>query len=106
MHPPLRIEVPDHFHATTLRRRLSPSALAVAVDDHYEVQVELIDRNPDSRVTGALHAIDTWLLTAGLPSVQIHLDGSTYSLHAPSGSDTNGTHDDRPISAGLPASAL
>lgn len=84
MHPPLRIEIPDRSHATTLRRHLHPFGVdTVAVDGHYEIHVELIDRNPETRVTKALHAVDRWLLTADLPSVQVHLDGNTYTIHAP-----------------------
>jgi hypothetical protein len=53
------------------------------VDGYYEVQVELRDRNPESRVVNALNAIDMWLLTASLSSVHVTLDGSSYTLHAP-----------------------
>jgi hypothetical protein len=30
-----------------------------------------------------LSAIDQWLLTADIPYVQVHLDGSSYPLHPP-----------------------
>jgi len=94
MHPPLRIEVPDDLHATTLRRQLKPFGVeTIAVDGHYEVHVELIDRNPERRVTSALNAIDTWLLAAGLPSVQVHLDGNTYTIHAPTANGRSGARD-------------
>ena len=92
MHPPLRIEVPDDLNATTLRRELKPFGVEIiAVDGHYEVQVELIDRNPEQRVTSALNAIDAWLVTAGLPSIQLHLDGDTYTIHAPPAHGRNGS---------------
>ena len=94
MHPPLRIQVPDDLHATTLRRQLKPFGVeTIAVDGHYEVHVELIDRNPERRVTSALNAIDTWLLAAGLPSVQVHLDGNTYTIHAPTANGRSGARD-------------
>ena len=94
MHPPLRIEVPDELHATTLSRQLQPFGVdTIAVDGRYEVQVELIARNPERRVTSALNAIDTWMLTAGLPSVQVHLDGTAYTIHAPTADDRNGASD-------------
>ncbi len=68
MHPPLRIEVPDAEHATTLRRHLQPFGFeTVAVNGHYEVCVELIARNPDRRITAVLNAVDLWLLTAAVP---------------------------------------
>jgi hypothetical protein len=88
MRPPLRIEVPDEAHAEMLRRHLQPFDVeTVAVDGYYEVQVELRDRNPQSRIVNALNAIDMWLLTAGLPSVQVHLDDSSYTLQAPRAHD-------------------
>lgn len=84
MHPPLRIEVPDEAHAERLRGYLQTFDVeTVAVDGHWEVRVGLFDRNPERRVVTALSAIDAWLSTAGVSSVQIHLDGSSYTLHAP-----------------------
>jgi hypothetical protein len=83
MHPPLRVEVPDETQAAALRRLLQPYGVeAVAVNGHFEVRIELIDRNPESRVVDALNAIDRWLLTAGIPFVRVHVDGSSYTLHA------------------------
>ena len=49
----------------------------------FEVRIDLLDRNPEVRVVDALNTIDRWLLTAGLPFVRVHLDGSSYTLHAP-----------------------
>jgi hypothetical protein len=84
MHPPLRIELPDEAHATALRRQLQPFDVETfAVNGHFEVRIELLDRNPERRVTDALNAIDLWLLSVDLPYVRVHLDGSTYTLHAP-----------------------
>lgn len=47
------------------------------------MQIHLSQRNPESRVVSVLNAIDAWLLTAGVPSVRVHLEGHTYTLHAP-----------------------
>ena len=83
-HQPLRIEVPDEAHAAELRRRLQPFDVeTVAVDGRVEVRIELLDLNPESRVVNVLNAIDGWLPAAGLEFVRVHLDGSTYTLHAP-----------------------
>ncbi len=83
-HQPLRIEVPDETHAAGLRRRLQPLDVeTVDVDGRVEVRIELVDRNPENRVADVLSAIDSWLPTAGLAFVRVHLDGSTYTLHAP-----------------------
>ena len=84
MQPPLRIEVQDESHAESLRQHLQPFDVeTVVVDGFYEVQVELSDRNSESRVVNALNAIDMWLLTAGLSSVRVNLGDSSYTLHAP-----------------------
>lgn len=84
MHEPLRIEVPDEAHAAGLRRQLQPFEVeTVDVDGHVEVRIELLDRNPEGRVVDVLNAIDGWLPTAGLTFVRVHLDGSTYTVHAP-----------------------
>ena len=84
MHPPLRIELPDRTHADALRQLLQPFDVeTVLVDGHVEVRVELVDFNPERRVGEALSAIDGWLVTSGLPSVRVHLDGNSYTLHAP-----------------------
>jgi hypothetical protein len=83
-HQPVRIEVPDETHAAGLRRRLQPFDVeTVAVDGRIEVRIELLDLNPERRVVDVLNAIDSWLPTAGLAFVRVHLDGSTYTLHAP-----------------------
>lgn len=84
MYPPLRIEVPDMAHAERLRGFLQTSDVeTLAVNGHCEVRVGLFDRKPESRVVKALRAIDAWLATAGASSVLIHLDASSYTLHAP-----------------------
>jgi len=83
-HEPLRVEVPNEAHAAGLRRRLQPFDVdMVDVDGQIEVRIELFDRDPESRVVDVLNAVDRWLPTAGLPFVRVHLDGSTYTLHAP-----------------------
>jgi hypothetical protein len=85
MHPPLRIEVPDERYAAALRRHLQPFDVeTVAVDGHCEVRVELVEANPERRIVNALSAIDAWLATANISSVRVHLDGTSYMLHAPS----------------------
>lgn len=84
MHPSLRIELPDESRAESLRRLLQPFDVeTVAVNGSFEVRIDLMDRNPEARVVDALNVIDRWLLTAELPFVRVHLDGSTYTLHAP-----------------------
>ena len=84
MHPPLRIEVSDETLAEDLRRQLQPFDVdTVTVDGHAEVRIHLTQRNPEGRVVDALNAIDSWLLTAGVPFVRVHMDGSTYTLNAP-----------------------
>jgi hypothetical protein len=82
MQPALTIEVPDELHASTLRGFLQPFDVETApVNGFVELRVVLVDFNPESRVVAALNAIDTWLVTSGLPSVRVHLDGSSYTLH-------------------------
>jgi hypothetical protein len=84
MQRPLTIELPEETHATTLRGQLEPFDVdAVAVDGHWELRIRLVDQNPESRIVTALHAIDAWLVGAGVDSIRIHLDGSSYTLHAP-----------------------
>jgi hypothetical protein len=84
MHAPLRIEVPDERQAASLRRHLQPFDVeTVVVDGHCEVRIQLVEVNPERRVVSALTAIDAWLATAGVPSVRVHLDGSSYTLHGP-----------------------
>jgi hypothetical protein len=86
MHAPLRIEVPDETNADALCRLLRPFGVeAIAVNGHFEVRVELIARSPERRVVDALNAIDRWLPTAAISFVRVHLDGRTYTLHAPPG---------------------
>ena len=84
MHRPLRIEVPDEQHATSLSLSLQTYEVErQAVDGQFEVRVNFVERNPESRVGKVLNAIDEWLLTAELPFVRIHLDGTSYTLHRP-----------------------
>jgi hypothetical protein len=84
MHPYLTIEVPDETLAEALLRRLHSFTVdKVEVDSHWELRVHLVDRNPENRVTNALHAIDSWLPDAGVDFVRVNLDGSSYLLHAP-----------------------
>jgi hypothetical protein len=82
--PPLRVELPDEALARSLAERLRPfRAQIVLVDGHYEVGIELRERNPEQRVVKALTAIDAWLLSARVPSVRVHLDGCSHTLHSP-----------------------
>jgi hypothetical protein len=84
MHEPFRIEVVDEPSARELRRFLSRFAVeTVAVDGHYELQIGLVEINPERRIVHALNAIDSWLSTGAADSVRVHLDGSSYTLHAP-----------------------
>jgi hypothetical protein len=80
--PSLRVEVPDEVLAVALVRQLQPfGAETVEVDGHYEVGLELREKNSEQRVTKALSSIDAWLAGSGLPSVRIHVDGCTHTLH-------------------------
>jgi hypothetical protein len=82
MQPPLRVEVPDEEHAASLRRHLQPFDVEThTVSGHCEVSV--VVWNPRSSVVDVLNAVDRWLLTADLPLVTVHLDGSSYTLSAP-----------------------
>ena len=84
MHPPLRITVPDASLADALRRRLgSFDVEARPVDGHVDLEVALRDRNPERRINDVLRTVDQWLVSTGVASVQVHLDGTTYTLHAP-----------------------
>jgi hypothetical protein len=84
VHPPLRITVPDQSLAETLRRRLREFEVeAQPVDGHVQLEIALRDRNPERRISDVLHTVDTWLVSSGVGSVQIHLDGNSYTLHAP-----------------------
>ena len=86
MHPPLRVVLPDEARARSLRDALEPFWVEIdAVDGHYEMSIELVDRDPDSRVVNALGVIDRWLMTADLPFVQVHLDGAAYTITSPAG---------------------
>jgi hypothetical protein len=83
-HAYLMIELPDETLAESLRRHLQAFDVdGFEVDSHWELRIHLFERNPESRVTTALHAIDSWLPTAGVEFVRVRLDGSTYTLHAP-----------------------
>lgn len=91
MHPPLLIEVDDERLAESLRRHLQWFEVdAVEVDGHWEVRVDLLERNPHGRVVDALSAIDDWLTVAGIPSVRVHVDGTSYTLQAPPRSLSDG----------------
>jgi hypothetical protein len=85
MHPPLTIELPDEGMAEACRQRLHAFDVdAVEVDSHWELRIQLLERNPESRVTTALHTIDEWLTETDLDFVRVHLDGTSHTLHAPS----------------------
>lgn len=91
MHPPLRIEVSDASLAEDLRRQLQPFDVdTIVVDGRAEVRIHLTQRNPERRIVDVLNAIDSWLLTAGVPSVRVHLDGNSYTLNAPAGQPREG----------------
>ncbi|MDX6398120.1 MAG: hypothetical protein QOJ43_1528 [Gaiellaceae bacterium] len=84
MHRPLTIELADETLVEALRPHLQPFDVdTVEVEDHWELRIQLVERNPESRVVNALNAIDEWLLTAAVESVRVHLDGSSYTLHVP-----------------------
>jgi hypothetical protein len=88
MQPPLRVEVPDEEHAASLRRHLQPFDVEThTVSGHCEVSV--VVWNPGSSVVDVLNAVDRWLLTADLPLVTVHLDGSSYTLSAPATGSTD-----------------
>lgn len=84
MPQPLKIEVPDEQCATSLRLSLAPHNVEThAVDGHFEVRVDFMDRSPETRLVKVLNAIDQWLLTTEVPFVRVHLDGSSHTLHRP-----------------------
>jgi len=84
VHPPLRITVPDESLADALRRRLRSFDVETRpVDGQIDLEVALRDRNPERRINDVLKTVDRWLVSSGVASVQVHLDGSTYTLHAP-----------------------
>jgi hypothetical protein len=84
MHSYLTIELPDEFLANELRREMQSFDVdTVDADDHWELRIHLLERNPESRVTSALHVVDSWLATAGVRSVRVRLNDSAHILHAP-----------------------
>jgi hypothetical protein len=84
VHPPLRITVPDESLADALRRRLRSFGVETRpVDGHIDLEVALRDRNPERRINDVLRTVDRWLVSSGVAFVQVHLDGNTYTLHAP-----------------------
>ena len=84
MHPPLRITVPDESLADALRRRLrSFEVEARPVSGRIDLEIALRERNPERRINDVLKTVDEWLVSSGVVSVQVHLDGNTYTLHAP-----------------------
>jgi uncharacterized protein with PIN domain len=83
MHPYLMIELPDETVAEELRRHLQSFDVdAVEAETHWELRIQLVERNPEIRIKSALRAIDSWLPEAGVESVRVHLDGRSYTLHA------------------------
>jgi hypothetical protein len=83
VHDPIRIELDDHALAESLRRALSIyHAEVVREDGRAEVRVDLVDGNPEQRVTQTLSAIDAWLARTGTASVRVHLDGRVHTLSA------------------------
>jgi hypothetical protein len=80
----LTIEMPDETLAEALRRHLHAFDVdKVEVDAHWELRVHLLARNSETRVTTALHAIESWLPMSDIDFVQVHLDGTSYTLHSP-----------------------
>jgi hypothetical protein len=83
VHDPMRIELDDVALAESLTHALSAyHADLVHVDGRAEILVELIDGNPERRVTETLSTIDAWLARTGTDSVRVHLDGHVYTLAA------------------------
>jgi len=81
--PHLTIELRDAAMAEELRRRLrSFDVEAVEADGHWELRIHLRERNPESKVTAALSAIDGWLAVSAVDQLSVRLDGSSYTLHA------------------------
>jgi hypothetical protein len=100
VHSPLRVVLPDEASAHSLRRALEPIGVEIEnVDGHYEMSVELVDHDPESRVVNALGAIDRWLTTGELLFVQVHLDGAVYTITSPVGAP--GSERAAPQSAGF-----
>ena len=84
MHAPIRIEVPDEEHAASLRRFLQLHDVETAtMNGHCEVSVGFVEGNPERRIVELLNTIDRWLPTTKLQHVQVHLDGSSYTLTTP-----------------------
>jgi uncharacterized protein with PIN domain len=79
----LAIEVPDEAVAEELRLHLqSFDADAVEAETHWELRIQLAERNPEIPLKSALHAIDSWLPEADIDFVRVHLDGRSYTLEA------------------------
>ncbi len=73
----------DETLAEVLRRRLRGfDVQARSVDGHVELEVALRGK-AETRINDVLHTVDRWLVSSGVASVQVHLDGTTYTLHAP-----------------------
>ena len=84
MHPPLRVVLPDPERARSLGRALEPLGVELdALDGHYELSIELVDGNPESRVVDVLGVIDRWLLAGDLPYVQVYLNGAVHTINSP-----------------------
>jgi hypothetical protein len=78
--------LPDEARARSLRHALKPIGVKIeAVDGHYELSVEPTNHNAESRVVNALSVIDHWLTTGDLPFVQVHLDGTVYTITSAAG---------------------
>jgi hypothetical protein len=86
MQPPLIIELPDEDLVEALQQRLRDFDVdTVQRDAHWELEIQLLEPNPEPRVAKALHEIDAWLLAVGMESVRVRLNGDAYDLQARSG---------------------
>lgn len=85
MHPELTIDLPDENRMEALRGQLHASDVdAVEVGAAWELRIRILASNRERGVTDALHAIDSWLSHgASVDFVRVHLDGSSYTMHAP-----------------------
>ena len=77
----LRVEAPDEGAALALVDSLHGQHAEIAPSPRggCEIVVDL-DGSPERAVVEMLHAIDGWLVAAGLAGTRVTLDGRTYTL--------------------------
>jgi hypothetical protein len=77
----LRVEAPDEGAAIALVDSLHGQHVEIAPSPRggCEIVVDL-DGSPERAVVEMLHAIDGWLVAAGLAGTRVTLDGRTYTL--------------------------